>query len=55
MEDRHPNDAPREEEHAADDQREQPVLKPPAKRVPEGKDSLQRRREWFERRSGSKR
>ena len=54
MDDRHPNDEPHEEDKADDDRREQPVLKPPAARVPEGRSNLKRRREWFERRSGSK-
>jgi len=54
MDNGRPDDAPRLEEQDDEDRREKPVLKPPAVRVPESKKTLQRRREWFERRSGSK-
>jgi hypothetical protein len=55
MKERPADTAPRTRADSPDDkEREQPTLKAPPVRIGEGEKNLPRRREWFERRSGSK-
>ena len=46
------DDRPRTE-HTSTEEREEPKLTPVPTPIPEDRDNLRRRRDWFQRRSGS--